>query len=59
MNRADHDRAILAGITARQNGKKQDANPYAGKPALRVLSDAWLEGWISADRLNQRRRGSG
>ena len=55
MNRADHDRAKLAGITARQNGKKQDANPYAGKPALRVLAGAWDSGWIEADRLNRRK----
>lgn len=55
MTRADHDRAKLAGITARQNGKKQDANPYARKPALRVLADAWLEGWNEANRLNRRK----
>lgn len=48
-----YERAKLAGLTARQNGRKRDANPYANKPALRVLADAWLSGWIEADRLNR------
>lgn len=49
MSRKDYDRATLQGIAARQAGNKPDANPYRNKPALLVLSDAWLAGWQSQD----------
>lgn len=52
--RQQYESAKLAGHSARQNGKKRDANPYANKPALRTLADAWLSGWIEADRINRR-----
>lgn len=53
MTKQQIDRAKLQGVTARQAGKKQDANPYAGKASLRHLADAWLAGWIETDRLHR------
>ena len=56
MTKKDIDRARLQGVSARQAGKKQDANPYQGKPALRLQADAWLAGWIEIDRLHRREK---
>lgn len=53
MTRAQFDRIKLAGTTARQNGKKAEANTYAGKASLRAEHEAWVSGWIEADRLNR------
>jgi len=56
MTKQQIDRAKLAGISARQVGKKREANPYAGKPSLRDLGDAWLSGWVQQDRLSTKGR---
>lgn len=50
MTRKDWDRAYLEGITARQNGKKAESNPYRNKPTLRPLADSWMNGWNLEDR---------
>ena len=54
MTKKDLDRARLQGVSARQSGKKPDANPYQGKPALRHQADAWMTGWNETDRLHRR-----
>lgn len=38
-------RAKILGITARQNGKKREDNPYRNKPTMRHERDAWESGW--------------
>ena len=54
MTKREIERATLEGITARQNGAKAEANPYARKPALRLQADAWQAGWNEADRRMRR-----
>lgn len=49
----EYERAKLQGTEARQRGAKRDANPYANKPALRVLAEAWTQGWQAQDRLQR------
>lgn len=53
MTKRDHDRAFLQGVSARQAGKKRDRNPYADKPSMHVLRDAWLNGWLHQDRTSR------
>lgn len=45
MTQKQFERCRLQGIAARQSGRPADANPYAGKPALRRQADAWAAGW--------------
>lgn len=51
----EYERAKIRGVEARQRGKKPDANPYQSKPTLRVLAEAWLQGWQAQDAINRRR----
>jgi ribosome modulation factor len=56
MNKKDIDRARLHGVTARQAGKPKEANPYAGKAALRHQADAWQGGRNETNRLHTRNK---
>lgn len=56
MSKKDHDRAFLQGVSARQAGKKRDRNPYADKPSMHVLRDAWLNGWLHQDATSRQTR---
>lgn len=55
MTRRDYERCRLQGLQARQGGRPAEANPYAGKPALRRQADAWAAGWGEANRDIRRR----
>lgn len=45
MTQKQWERAYLEGVSARQTGKRQDANPYRDE----TLAENWHNGWESAD----------
>lgn len=50
MNSREYERAKELGRQAARAGRKEDASPYKGRPALRELHLAWMEGWQEARR---------
>ena len=48
MDKKSYERAKELGRQAARSGMKPESSPYNGRPALRDLHNAWMEGWNEA-----------